>query len=281
MRGPIHDSILGPERTRGEAVGIRLGPTFVAGLGIAQFALLSVPATPRIRRPACRAEIDVCPHRLVIPIALLGENVGMSLQPTEFVKQVIQLHREAVVRWHEQDVDNPHDGLQAVVCQQHQFNFLLWHEEDVARSTDVNDSRIAQVKRAIDGYNQQRNDWIERVDEELIRELASAGVEPKPGARLNTETPGSAIDRLSIMSLRIYHLEEQLLRDDVDQEHLDRVNGRLQRCHLQQSDLSNSLAELLDDLFAGDKQLRVYRQMKMYNDRSMNPYLYDRSKQAA
>jgi hypothetical protein len=98
--------------------------------------------------------------------------------------------------------DNPHDGYLGVVCQQHQFNFLLWHEEDIARSPDVPDKRIAAVKRAIDRYNQQRNDWIERIDETLIQVLAGEGVVPRADASLNTETPGSAIDRLSIMSLR-------------------------------------------------------------------------------
>ena len=97
---------------------------------------------------------------------------------------------------------------------------------------------------------------------------------PLVGARLNTETPGSAIDRLSIMALRIYHLEEQSARDDVDEAHLQKVGERLGRCRLQKDDLSASLAELLDDLHAGRKLLKVYRQMKMYNDPTLNPYLY-------
>ena len=121
--------------------------------------------------------------------------------------------------------DNPYDGLLGTVCQQHQFNFLLWHEEDIARSPDVTDARIAAVKRAIDRYNQQRNDWIEKIDEALIDLLATEGVLPRAGARLNTETPGSAIDRLSIMSLRIYHFEEQLTRDDADDKHRANVAG--------------------------------------------------------
>src|SRR5690554_268660 len=129
----------------------------------------------------------------------------MQLDPPQLVRSITQLHREAVVRWHRAEVDNPYDGFLSIVCQQHQYNYLLWHEEDIARSPDVSDQRIAQVKRAIDGYNQQRNDWIERLDEALIIALAHMGVAPASHARLNTETPGSAIDRLSIMSLRIYH----------------------------------------------------------------------------
>jgi hypothetical protein len=203
----------------------------------------------------------------------------MRLEPKRIVKAVNKLHRETVVRWHQQDPDNPYTELLGTVCQQHQYNFLLWHEEDIARSPDVSDARIAMVKRAIDGYNQQRNDWIERIDEALVELLAEQGVRPAEDARLNTETPGSAMDRLSIMSLRIFHLEEQLQRTDVDQAHIDRTNQRLHRCRVQETDLSQSLAELLRDLLAGKRMLKVYRQMKMYNDPTLNPYLYGRGKQ--
>ncbi|RIK73785.1 MAG: hypothetical protein DCC67_17450 [Planctomycetota bacterium] len=205
----------------------------------------------------------------------------MRIEPKTIVRSINALHRETVVRWHSCEPDNPYEDLLGVVCQQHQYNFLLWHEEDVARSPDVSDARIAMVKRAIDGYNQQRNDWIERIDETLLDMLADAGVKPADRARINTETPGSAVDRLSIMSLRIYHFEEQLLRTDVDEAHVERVKQRLARCKLQQVDLSNSLVELLADLAAGRKVLKVYRQMKMYNDATLNPYLYKSGKKTA
>ena len=197
----------------------------------------------------------------------------------QLVSRIIELHRETLVRWHADRPDNPYNDLFATICQQHQFNYLLWHEEDIARSPEVPDSRIAAVKRAIDGYNQQRNDWIEKIDEQLMQLLATAGVLPRADARLNTETPGSAIDRLSIMALRIYHLEEQLGRDDIDDIQRVKVAGRLQRCGTQHTDLSQSLVELLDDIFSGRKLLKVYRQLKMYNDPTLNPYLY-RSRRA-
>ena len=136
------------------------------------------------------------------------------------------------------------------------------------------DKRIAAVKRAIDRYNQQRNDWIEKIDEALLELLATEGVLPRAGARLNTETPGSAIDRLSIMALRIYHFEEQLARDDIDQIQHDKVNERLLRCRAQHADLSQSAAELFEDIWSGRKLLKIYRQLKMYNDPTLNPYLY-------
>ena len=190
------------------------------------------------------------------------------------VDQVTQLQAETVERWHREPMDNPYAGLLQVVCQQHQFNYLLWHEEDIARSPNVGDQRVAEVKRAIDKYNQQRNDWIERIDEFLLSSLQDEGVQTPPDAPLNTETPGSAMDRLSIMALRIYHMQEQLQRDDADAAHRQSVQDKLHRCHAQHADLSQALAMLVDDIFAGRKQLKLYRQMKMYNDPSLNPYLY-------
>jgi Protein of unknown function (DUF4254) len=198
----------------------------------------------------------------------------MLPDPHKFVQQITELQRATVARWHALPPDNPYTGLLATVCQQHQFNFLLWHEEDIARSPDVSDERIAAVKRSIDRYNQQRNDCIEQVDEALTQLLTAEGILPRAGARLNTETPGSAIDRLSVMALRIFHFEEQLARDDVDDIHRAKVADRLARCRLQLSDLAQSLVELLDDIWSGRKLLKVYRQMKMYNDPSLNPYLY-------
>ena len=190
------------------------------------------------------------------------------------VSAVTTMQHEMVVRWHSQDVDNPHEGFLALACQQHAYNFLLWHEEDVARSPDVGDARIAQVKRAIDRYNQQRNDAIEKLDDALLEHLQQIGVTAPADARQNTETPGSAIDRLSIMALRIYHLEEQAARPDASPEHVASVRHKLALCRLQHHDLSQGLTELRDDILAGRKRHRVYRQFKMYNDPTLNPYLY-------
>lgn len=199
----------------------------------------------------------------------------MLPDPAALLREINTLHGEMVVRWHAAAPDNPYVDFMGIVCQQHQYNFLLWHEEDIARSPDVPEKRIAAVKRTIDRYNQQRNDWIEKIDESLIQLLAAEAVIPRPDAGLNTETPGSAIDRLSIMALRIYHLDEQLVRD-TDAIHKAKVRERLERCHAQHADLSQSLTELLADIFAGRKLLKVYRQMKMYNDPTLNPYLYRR-----
>ena len=195
------------------------------------------------------------------------------------VDQILAMQTETVARWHNEIISNPYDGLLEIACQQHQFNYELWHQEDIARSPDVSDAEIAKVKRAIDGFNQNRNDWIEKLDDWISEQLETAGTTVVDAAPLNTETPGSVIDRLSIMSLRIYHLREQLQRSDASEEHLDKVNRRLAICQLQQQDLSQSLSELLADIGAGRKRHRTYRQFKMYNDPTLNPYLYNRPSQ--
>lgn len=198
------------------------------------------------------------------------------------VKEITRLHQTMVQRWHTQTLDTPYEGFLNLVCRQHEQNFRLWHQEDIARSPEVGDAEIAAVKRRIDKLNQQRNDYIEQLDDALIDRLATAGVVPERRARLNSETPGSIIDRLSILSLRIYHMEEQAARDDVDDEHRRKATAKLAIMYEQRTDLATSLEQLLGDLAAGQKRLKVYRQFKMYNDPSLNPYLYrSRNKSAA
>jgi hypothetical protein len=197
------------------------------------------------------------------------------------VHAILNLHETTVAQWHEGEIDNPYEGFLNVVCQQHEQNFRLWHEEDIARSPEVTDAVMAHVKRAIDKLNQRRNDLIERLDDCLLADLASTGVPPWSGARLNTETPGSTIDRLSILSLRLYHMEEQAARTDADAAHVAKVKARLIVLREQRLDLSTSLTELLTDIFAGRKRLKVYHQFKMYNDPTLNPYIYAAKKSAA
>jgi hypothetical protein len=190
------------------------------------------------------------------------------------VREITDLHASTVARWHREEISNPYSGFLHAVCQQHAYNFLLWHEEDIARSHNVGDARIAAVKRAIDGYNQRRNDGIEALDAYLLRELSKRGVVADAAARQNTETPGSTIDRLSILALRRYHMQEQADRADASEEHRAKARQRLEILAEQHRDLSNALQDLLDDIFAGRKRLKVYFQFKMYNDPTLNPYLY-------
>jgi hypothetical protein len=197
------------------------------------------------------------------------------------VQAICDLHRETVARWHVGEIDNPYEGFLRAVCLQHEQNFRLWHQEDIARSPDASDATLAEVKRAIDKLNQQRNDLIERLDDALIERLSAHGITPWEGARQNTETPGSVMDRLSILALRLYHMEEQVCRKDATEAHVVKAQSRLEILRQQHGDLSNSLRELLEDIFAGRKRLVVYRQFKMYNDPTMNPYLYAAKRAAA
>jgi hypothetical protein len=199
------------------------------------------------------------------------------------IRQITALHKSTVQLWHSQPVENPQRDFLHVVCEQHKYNFLLWHEEDIARSPTAGDAEIARVKRNIDQLNQKRNDWIERIDDWLKRQLEERRIVPAAGAKWNTETPGAAIDRLSILALRIYHMEEQAERTDATPEHIAKAHDKLALLAAQHEDLSAALAELIADLFAGRKRLKLYRQMKMYNDPTMNPYLYnaDRLRPAA
>jgi hypothetical protein len=190
------------------------------------------------------------------------------------VRQITALHTNTVRLWHSQPVENTYRDLLYVICEEHKYNFLLWHEEDIARSREASDEQIAQVKRNIDQLNQKRNDWIERIDDTLKRTLDERKILPAAAARWNTETPGAAMDRLSILALRIYHMEEQAERNDATAEHVARAQSRLATLAAQHEDLSTALGELLSDLFAGRKRLKLYRQLKMYNDPTLNPYIY-------
>lgn len=165
----------------------------------------------------------------------------------------------------------------------HRFNSLLWAEEDLARRKTVGDADIAANKRAIDGYNQARNDATERIDEMLLVALglvdeASARTDSPvsrvpPGARLNSETAGSMIDRLSILALKIHAMDQQTRRTDVDEAHRESSRGKLARLQQQRADLGGCLDGLLADTLAGRAYFKVYRQFKMYNDPRFNPAL--------
>ena len=171
----------------------------------------------------------------------------------------------------------------------HRFNCLLWAEEDLARRTQVADAEIAANKRAIDRYNQARNDATERVDELLLSELglvdpASARTDAPvstvgAGSRLNSETAGSMIDRLSILALKVHAMRLQSERRDVDEAHRRSSAGKLERLQQQRADLSACLDALLADCRTGRAHFKVYRQFKMYNDPRFNPALVSEQQQ--
>jgi hypothetical protein len=144
--------------------------------------------------------------------------------------------------------------------------------EDIIRDPHIDPNEALGLKRRIDRSNQDRTDLVEEIDS-YFRHLYS-DVTIQPEARLNTESPAWAIDRLSILALKIWHMKEQTERTDTDQEHIDKCKAKLDVLLEQQVDLSTAIDQLLEDIEAGRKYMKVYRQMKMYNDPSTNPILY-------
>lgn len=152
---------------------------------------------------------------------------------------------------------------------------VQWHFEDIIRDPHIDPIEALNLKRRIDRSNQDRTDLVEEIDSYFRHKYSE--VKTLPEARLNTESPAWAIDRLSILALKIYHMREQVERDDADDEHRARCAAKLDVLLEQQQDLGLAIDQLLEDIEAGRKYMKVYRQMKMYNDPSTNPILYKKN----
>ena len=191
------------------------------------------------------------------------------------IKDVLCFQAKNIVDWH---VTAPAVMEKALpwefIEENNQYNFKLWHEEDIARVKDIDPLRIVEAKRNIDQYNQARNNAMEKIDEWILNFLATKGVIAKD--KLHSETPGMMIDRLSIMQLKRFHMEEETLRTDVAEEHIAKCAVRVKVLDEQIGDLANCLQNLLAEIESGALQFKVYRQFKMYNDPSLNPELYKR-----
>lgn len=216
----------------------------------------------------------------------------MPAAPPLAAADVVALHDALLARegWPLGDAELPPQPLWSWVQANHRCNALLWAEEDLARRRTVADAEIAANKRAIDRYNQARNDATERIDELLLVALglvdavSARSASPQSlapaGARLNSETAGSMIDRLSILALKLRAMRQQCERSDVDEAHRSQSAARLARLAEQRDDLARCLDELLADAAAGRACFKVYRQFKMYNDERLNPALVQELAQA-
>ena len=205
--------------------------------------------------------------------------------PLPLAADISALHDQLlqVAGWPQTEPETRDAALWLWVQTNHRNNCRLWLEEDLARRTQVGDDQIAANKRAIDGYNQARNDATERVDELLLIALglvdaASARTDAPVStvsatARLNSETAGSIIDRLSILALKVHAMRKQTERGDVDEAHRSSSRGKLQRLQQQRADLIGCHDTLLTECRAGRAHFKVYRQFKMYNDPRFNPAL--------
>jgi hypothetical protein len=149
---------------------------------------------------------------------------------------------------------------------------VQWHMEDEVRNPDIAPEDGLQWKRRIDESNQERTDTVEYIDSYFLEQFRT--VTPLPDARINTESPAWAIDRLSILALKIYHMKQEADRTNASEQHRRQCGEKLSILNEQRSDLSRSIDELLDDIRSGRKYMKVYRQMKMYNDPALNPVLY-------
>jgi hypothetical protein len=188
------------------------------------------------------------------------------------------LHDQANTYWHNSYAPPPgtHNSFERLILEQHRANFDLWHAEDDARDPMSGDQAIAACKGIIDKLNQRRNDLAERIDSQLL----TAVPHQSPTAPLHSETPGLIIDRLSILSLKIFHTAEETRRRDAPVEHHERNRERLETLLEQREDLALCLAVLWAEILAGQRRFKLYRQLKMYNDPSLNPVLYGRSPQS-
>ena len=193
------------------------------------------------------------------------------------VRAIVQLQDERTRRWHKVAVEARHDdSLLGLVERQHAANFALWHAEDEARLPTADDGVIASVKRQIDRVNQVRNDTTEGIDALLLMSIREAGA--GESGEQHSETPGMMIDRLSILSLKLFHTEEEMQRAGAPAGHGERNAERLAVLRPQRDDLSNCLECLWNKVCSGERFFRQYRQLKMYNDPELNPVLYGNRK---
>lgn len=196
-----------------------------------------------------------------------------------FTDKANAIFRQAIADYHVEDnvetpVSNPYDEgtIEATLYHKCWIDTVQWHFEDIIRDPDIDPREALTLKRRIDKSNQDRTDMVEDID--TYFRAIYAGVKPLPGATINTESPAWAIDRLSILALKIWHMREQTERQDATPQHKATCQAKLDVLMEQQRDLSTAIDQLLDDIAAGRKYMKVYRQMKMYNDPSTNPVLY-------
>ena len=177
---------------------------------------------------------------------------------------------ELTARWHQVPPAATGDGFFRLLEENHLRNFSLWHEEDIARRDDLGFEPVYKAKRNIDRFNQERNDFAEKMDKEFVALLKPL----ESGVPRISETPGMIIDRLSILALKEFHMHEETVRTDASPAHREKCAEKLARIRRQRADLTGALADLIADVTAGRRTFSVYYQFKMYNDPALNPQLY-------
>jgi Protein of unknown function (DUF4254) len=191
----------------------------------------------------------------------------------------IEIFQQSIHDYHVQDnvntpINNPHTtgSIEHLLYAKNWVDTVQWHLEDIVRDPDIDPINALHIKRRIDASNQERTNLVEQIDDWLLDEYVN--VQCKPDATINTESPAWAIDRLSILELKIYHMQIEAERKDATEQHKQLCVYKLSVLLEQRDDLSLAINQLLNDIAAGNKKMKVYRQMKMYNDASLNPVLY-------
>jgi hypothetical protein len=194
-------------------------------------------------------------------------------------KQYNELFDNVIAKYHVlDDVDQPFENpfnassFKHLLYRKCWIDTVQWHYEDIIRLPDIDPIEAIKLKRKIDASNQDRTDMVEYIDSYFLNKFKDVVV--KKGAKINSETPAWAIDRLSILALKIYHMNEEATRETATEEHRNKCQEKLNVLLEQRKDLSTAIDDLLQDIASGEKYMKVYKQMKMYNDEDTNPMLY-------
>lgn len=188
-----------------------------------------------------------------------------------FIQSINDYHKADHV---DTPIQNPYEikSIEYYLYLKNWIDTVQWHLEDIIRNPEIDPVEALSIKRRIDKSNQDRTDLVELIDSYLLDKYKA--VTPATDATINTESPAWAIDRLSILALKIYHMRKEVERTDVDESHRAQCQTKLHILLEQQKDLSSAIEQLLNDIASGNKYMKVYKQMKMYNDPALNPVLY-------
>ncbi|HLV24152.1 MAG TPA: DUF4254 domain-containing protein [Moheibacter sp.] len=197
-----------------------------------------------------------------------------------FTEKAWEIFNQSIRDYHVENnvnsfIQNPYsesDLIEHLLYKKNWIDTVQWHLEDIIRDPEIDPIEALKLKRWIDKSNQERTDMVEYIDSWFLQKYA--GVNVKPDAKINTESPAWAIDRFSILALKVYHMREEANRKDASAEHISQCQNKLNTLLEQHSDLSTAIEELIQDIESGNKYMKVYKQMKMYNDEDLNPVLY-------
>lgn len=200
-----------------------------------------------------------------------------------FSKFAYTIFEQSIKDYHVHDSVNqpinnpfPKDQIEHLLYFKNWIDTVQWHYEDIIRDPNIDPVAALTLKRKIDASNQERTDMVEYIDSYFLQKYSS--VTTKSNAKINSESPAWTIDRLSILVLKIYHMNEEANREEASEEHRDKCQEKLNILLEQRTDLSTAIDDLLSDIEKGDKFMKVYKQMKMYNDNDLNPVLYQNKK---